>query len=590
MGEDDGVQGDPGVGRNAVLTERDGPVAPVDGRALVRWVLRRQLGRIVAGGLAGTVWMGALAALPVVIGGAIDGAVRGGDRSDVVRWSLLIFGVVAIEAVAGVLRHWCAVTLYIRTRWLCERVLTRRVLDVRGGVAVPPGELVSLAGSDAQRVGAIADLMCRGTGSVVTFIAAGVLLCATSLPLGLLVLLGLPPCMLMLAPLWRPMERRADEVQQRLGSGSEVASDVVQGLRVVKGLGGEASARAWYRETTAGIYESSVALARLAAAWEAIGVLVPTLFLALVLWVAGHQGLDGSLTPGEVVTVTGLALFLATPLTTFAEVGDVWASGLASAQRIAVVIAAPIAVADDGVEALRAGGFDLLEVVHGPLHGVTVRVPEGRWLGIACTEGHAAAALLALAARHHDPSRGAVTAGGVAAPTVALDDWRSMVGTSDGRVPWLAAGTLASNLALGAADAEPRHLLEALLAAGGDDLAHLSGGLDGLVGERGVTLSGGQRQRLALAGALAARPDVLVALDPTTALDAVTEQRALARLLMARAGRTTILITTNPAPLAVCDEVVLVVAGRVVAAGGHDDLLRREPDYRQLVLGSEAVS
>ena len=83
-----------------------------------------------------------------------------------------------------------------------------------------------------------------------------------------------------------------------------------------------------------------------------------------------------------------------------------------------------------------------------------------------------------------------------------------------------------------------------------------------------------------LAGALAGDPDVLVALDPTTALDAVTEQRTLARLRQARAGRTTVLITTNPAPLAACDRVVVLTGGLVAARGDHEELLRREPRYR----------
>ena len=207
-----------------------------------------------------------------------------------------------------------------------------------------------------------------------------------------------------------------------------------------------------------------------------------------------------------------------------------WAGGLASAQRIADVLAVPVAVTDAAEGTPLVGGFELADVEHGPLRGLSVEVGHGEWVGLACAEGDAAAAVLALAARHHDPVRGTVVAGGVAAPTVGLEAWRTVVGTSDGRSPWLAAGTLASNLALGASDRRPGHLLDSLLAAGGDDLVNLGAGLDLEVGERGVSLSGGQRQRLTLAGALAAEPDVLVALDPTTALDAVTEQRVLARL------------------------------------------------------------
>jgi putative ABC transport system ATP-binding protein len=104
------------------------------------------------------------------------------------------------------------------------------------------------------------------------------------------------------------------------------------------------------------------------------------------------------------------------------------------------------------------------------------------------------------------------------------------------------------------------------------------------VGEDVRALSGGQRQRVALARALAADPPVLVLDDPLTAVDAVTEQRVATRLRQLRAGRTTLLVTSSPALLAVSDRVVLVEGGRVVASGDHAELAATEPDYQAAVL------
>ena len=111
--------------------------------------------------------------------------------------------------------------------------------------------------------------------------------------------------------------------------------------------------------------------------------------------------------------------------------------------------------------------------------------------------------------------------------------------------------------------------------------------MDGVLEERGRALSGGQRQRVALARALLRDPDVLVLVEPTSAVDAHTEARIAERLAASRAGRTTVVVTASPLVLDRAD-TVLLVAGRVVTAcGRHHDLLRSDPAYRDVVLRGE---
>lgn len=125
----------------------------------------------------------------------------------------------------------------------------------------------------------------------------------------------------------------------------------------------------------------------------------------------------------------------------------------------------------------------------------------------------------------------------------------------------------------------------ALAAADADDiLAGLPDGLATPVTERGRSFSGGQRQRLVLARALALDPEVLVLVEPTSAVDAHTEARIAARLAAARAGRTTVVVTTSPLVLDRVDTVAFVRRGRVVATGTHEELLATHPDYRAVVI------
>jgi ABC-type multidrug transport system fused ATPase/permease subunit len=136
--------------------------------------------------------------------------------------------------------------------------------------------------------------------------------------------------------------------------------------------------------------------------------------------------------------------------------------------------------------------------------------------------------------------------------------------------------------------AEDERILAAIAVADADDvLEALPAGLDTPVDERGRSFSGGQRQRLVLARALLSGAEVLVLVEPTSAVDAHTEVRIARRLREARAGRTTAVVTTSPLVLDQADLVVLIEGGRVVAQGRHRDLLRERPDYRETVTRGE---
>jgi len=136
-------------------------------------------------------------------------------------------------------------------------------------------------------------------------------------------------------------------------------------------------------------------------------------------------------------------------------------------------------------------------------------------------------------------------------------------------------------------DAAVRRALDTASAL--DVLDAVPGGLDGTVEERGRSYSGGQRQRLALARALLTDADVLVLVEPTSAVDAHTEARIAQRLARHRQGRTTVVTTASPLVLGQADEVVLLEDGLVTARGTHRELLA-DPDhaaYRQIVIRAE---
>ncbi len=121
-----------------------------------------------------------------------------------------------------------------------------------------------------------------------------------------------------------------------------------------------------------------------------------------------------------------------------------------------------------------------------------------------------------------------------------------------------------------------------------DLLDALEGGLSTTIEERGRSFSGGQRQRLSLARALLAESDVLILVDPTSAVDTHTESRIAARLGDARRGKTTLVVTTSPLMLDAMDVIYVMSDGHVTAQGTHTSLLRESASYRHIVLREES--
>lgn len=555
------------------------PTAP----GLVRWVLGRQRGRIVAGALAGIGWMGAGALLPVTIGAALDDAMGTTSNRALAGWSAAIATVVALQAVFAVIRHHCALWLTNHSQWSVEQLLTARVLDPRGGVAVDAGAAVSTATSDAEAIGDIANLMCRGVGAIVTFTVVAVVMLATSPWLGLLTLVGMPLSLLVLAPLWRPARERAGQLQQELAAASSTAADTVNGLRVVKGLGGERVVKGWFAGDTSRVRTAAVRAARVSNAWPAGSTVVPGLLLAAIIWVAGRLVIDGQLSPGELVAFSGLAVWVRTPLNTVAEVGEIWAAGLASARRITTVLNASHGVTDDSDRPASPASGLAFESVRSPaIDDLTVTIAEGEHVGLVCVDHRAATSIVELLGRERDPDHGSVALGGVDLRRLALAETRRRIAVEPHHT-WLFAGTLHENLVLAVPDASRAKATGALATAAGDDLADHPDQLDRWIGERGHGLSGGQRQRVALARRLMGDPDVVVLHEPTSALDIVTERTVADRLRRERQGRTTILLTTSPALLAICDRVVVIDDGAVVTSGPHAQLLAADDRYRRLV-------
>jgi putative ABC transport system ATP-binding protein len=508
------------------------------------------------------------AAVPVTVGWVIDLAVVSRDSGALLRWLAVVVAVFLVLASSAFVGYWLAARTERMAAHRVRMDVAERVLHPAGGAPGRSGELVSTAGSDADRAGQVCRAIWGGTAALAALAGGAVVLLDASVVLGLVVLGGVPLVLLSSRLLARPLVGRAEAEQQALAAATAVATDVVSGLRVIKGIGAEQAAAESYRAASRGALRARLAAARLEGGYLGATNVITGLFLVVVAWVGGRLALEGSISIGELVAGVGLAQFLIGPLERLTELGPILAGARGSARRVATLLAAPPAVVE-GTGTLHAQPAGALRVRLPD--GLAVDVAAGEHVGVVAVQPADAAALLDALARDTDAP---LYLDGTDLREVGLDEARRAVLVARHEAT-LFEGTVADNTGR---DPEP------LAAAAADEvLETLPHGLDSEVAERGRTLSGGQRQRIALARALAAHPPVLVLHDPTTAVDAATEHRIATGVSRLRAGHTTVVLASSPALLARCDRVLLVDGGAVVASGSHAELVADER-YRQAVL------
>ena len=547
------------------------------------WVGRHQVGTLLLGMTFGIVWMLAQALLPWVLGRAIDEGVGTGDTQALLAWAGALFGLGVVQAVAGTLRHRVAVSNWLQASYRMIQVVAHHAALTGPAVRtrLTTGEVVATVSNDALRAGGAFDITARLAGAIASyFVVAAVLLSASTL-LGIVVLVGVPILVGSLSLVIRPLQARQREQREQVGRLTALGADTVAGLRVLRGIGGERVFLERYRRRSEEVRLAGVRVALPQSTLDSAQVLLPGIFIVVVTWLGARLAIDGSISAGELVAFYGYAAFLVIPLRVAAEAVDKVTRAHVGVQRmLAIVRIDPLVVEPDAPEAGPEWGALLADARSG-------LVVEPGVLTCVVTPGADEGARLAdRLGRFVDD--GLVTLGGVPVAALPLAELRRRVVVSE-TDPLLFSGPLREELdPWGRASDE--QLVGAIGVANAEDvLDSLPEGLDGHMEERGRSFSGGQRQRLVLARALLADAEILILVEPTSAVDAHTEARIARRLRDARRGRTTVVMTASPLVLDQADRVAFVVDGRVVATGTHRQLLQSSPEYRFAVTREDAA-
>ncbi|MFF4322768.1 ABC transporter transmembrane domain-containing protein [Streptomyces sp. NPDC001568] len=552
---------------DASVDPADVPEADARGPwAYLWWLARIRPWPLVLAAVLGALWMVPLALIPLVIGRAIDEAGRADGQAGLYLWSLVTLGLGFLQAAAGAGLIQAAVGAEAHALSLTHRVLMRQV--VRLGAALRgkarSGDVAASATADVESIGNAFEVVGRTIGAVVAAVLVAVALTVTSPVLGLAVLIGVPAAVLGIGPLLRPLQERDEAQREQMGIATSQAGDIVAGLRILRGIGGEAGFAEGFRRTSQQVRRAGESAGRMEAWLQAAGVLLPGLVTVGIVWLGARLALEGTITAGELVAFYGASAFLTLPVSTATEAAETLSLAKVAAGRVCALLRlTPEAVRPARPAPLPAGALAVVDADTGITaaagHLTVVTAPADR-------TGE-------LADRLSRPGVGgagsaqAVRLGGVPLERVDPDELAARLLRS-GPADVLFSGTVREELTAGSARSREA-LARALFAADAADVVDsLPGGLDAWLDEGGRTLSGGQRQRLVLARALLAATDLLILEDPTASVDAHTEARIVDRVAALRAGRTTVVLSDSPLWRGAADHVVRLDAQP--APGGPD--------------------
>ena len=583
------------------MRDRDRPGEPGRGdisslRALLPW-LAPYRARIAGAAAALIVAAGSVLVLGQGLRTLIDEGFGAGDGALLDRALAGLFVIIALLAAATFGRFYLVA-------WIGERVvadLRRAVFDRM--LALSPsffesarvGEVLSRLTTDTTLlqvvVGSSVSVALR---NVLLFLGGTVLLFVTSPRLAGLVFLIVPLVVLPIVVFGRRVRRLSRASQDRVADISAHGEETLNAIRTVQAFGHEpvdgrrfgarvddALATAIRRNMARGLLTAFV----IVTVFSAVGV---------ILWIGGHDVMDGRISAGELSAFVFYAVVVAGSVGAVSEViGDLQrAAGaterLLELMRIESEVSAPREPAPLPNPPSGAIAFDAVRF-HYPsrpdaaaLDGVSFEIAAGERVALVGPSGAGKSTVFELLLRFYDPASGGVRFAGVDLRDADPAALRARIGLV-AQEPFIFSADAWDNIRYGRPGATDEEVRQAAVAAAAAEfLDALPDGFDTFLGEKGVRLSGGQRQRIAIARALLRDPALLLLDEATSALDSESErlvQDALGRLM---AGRTTLVIAHRLATVQAADRIIVLDRGRIDAVGSHAELVLRSAIYARL--------
>ncbi|GHF22569.1 ABC transporter ATP-binding protein [Streptomyces griseoluteus] len=540
--------------------------------------------------------------IPLVLKWMVDGPVAARDPAGVWLGALYLLLIGVAEALLFGIRRWLVARPLAGVEAGMRADLYRRLqrLPVAFHDRWPSGQLLSRGTGDLMlvRMFLAFPLTFLLVNGVTIVVGVGIML-VQDWVLGLVVLGPAVPLLWVCVVVEQRYAHAARRAQDQVGDLTTLVEESVLGIRVVKGFGRHLSQARAFRRTALMLRDTELGKARLLAVIWAVIVALPEVAIGAALVLGVLRVADGALSAGTLVAFLSTALALRWPVESIGFLLAMCQEAATATERYFEVLderpegeaetrtpAAP----EPGERGLRFEGVGFRHADAAPdarpvLDGVDLHIRPGESMALVGATGSGKTTLTSLVPRLHDATSGRITLNGVDITALPREELRARVAVAF-EEPTLFSTSVAENVLMGAGENAGREELDRALAVAHADFAHaLPEGPDTRVGEQGLSLSGGQRQRLALARAVAGRPEFLVLDDPLSALDVHTEAAVEAALRRVLADTTALIVAHRPSTVLLADRVALLSGGRITAVGTHHELLRTNAEYAHLMSG-----